>query len=313
MTGAWQDPWDELRERDAPKHGWVVDCLLGGRDPLRTGTPLDRALGGGLMPGVTVLGGQASAGKSTLACQCAANVAASGRRVLYATLDDAWENVWARCGSAWSCSGVEGVTPFRWSDVASERMRLRRALSPGYDLTRAAFEECQRDGMARTMQLFAEQVGPSLAVVDSIGTVGELMHVVEEAMPALVVVDYVQQYRTGDQQADSSEYARVSAVAADVQRMALALKVPVLELSSLRKLSKQDDEPSLDWFRGSGVIGYAAQAAVIITRGEDEQDGSRHVGLAVAKNKSGRAGHSVPARLYGAWGVMREEAGDGRQ
>lgn len=306
MAGEWADPWDALRNRDAPERGWVIDCLYGGRDPLRTGTPLDRALGGGLMPGVTVLGGQASVGKSALACQVAANVAASGRRVLYATLDDAWDSVWARCGSAWSCSGADGATPFRWSDVASERKRLRRGLPRGADVSRHAFDECQREGMARTMQLFAERVGPFLAVVDSMGTVGELVAAVAECAPALVVIDYAQQYRTGEQQTDASEYSRVSAVASEVQRMALGLKVPVLELSSLRKLSKADADPTLDWFRGSGVVGYAATAAVILTRGEDGGDGTRGVALNVVKNKSGRAGFALDATLYGAWSVMRD-------
>ena len=306
MSGEWADPWERLRTMDAPDRGWVVGCLYGGRDPLRTGTPLDRALGGGLMPGVTVLGGQASVGKSALACQVAANVAAGGRRVLYATLDDAWESVWARCGSAWSCSGAEGAEPFRWSDVASERRRLRQGLARGSDVSRAAFAECQRPGMARTMQLFAERVGPHLAVVDSMGTVGELTQAVEEAAPALVVIDYAQQYRTGEQQTDASEYSRVSAVASAVQRMALSLKVPVLELSSLRKLARGDTDPTLDWFRGSGVVGYAATAAVILTRGEDGADGTRGVSLNVVKNKSGRAGFAQDATLWGAWSVMRD-------
>lgn len=312
MSGEWADPWDELRARDAPERGWVEECLLGGRDPLRTGTPLDRALGGGLMPGVTVLGGQASVGKSALACQAAANVAARGLRVLYLTLDDSWENVWARCGGAWSCSGVEGAEPFRWSDVARERRRLRSALAPDSDMGRVAFAECQRTGMARTMQLFAERVGPNLAVVDSMSTTGEIEGAVAALgePPALVFVDYVQQYRTGDQQADGSEYARVSAVAAQLQRMALGMRVPVLELSSLRKLSRQDADPSLDWFRGSGVVGYAAQAAVVLTRGDELPGGARQVRLHVVKNKSGRAGFSVGARLHGAWSVLRGEPGE---
>lgn len=311
MSGEWADPWDELRARDAPERGWVEECLLGGRDPLRTDTPLDRALGGGLMPGVTVLGGQASVGKSALACQAAANVAARGLRVLYLTLDDSWENVWARCASAWSCSGAEGATPFRWSDVPSERRRLR-AEQHSSDRSRWAFDACQREGMARTAQLFAERVGPSLAVVDSMGTVGEIEGAVAalDGPPALVVVDYIQQYRTGDQQADGSEYSRVSAVASAFQHLAIGLRVPVLGLSSLRKLGRQDADPSLDWFRGSGVVGYAAQAAVVLTRGDELPGGARQVRLHVVKNKSGRAGFSVGARLHGAWSVLRGEPGE---
>jgi DNA repair protein RadA/Sms len=53
--------------------------------PQPTGVPeLDRVLGGGLVPGsVTLLGGEPGIGKSTVLLQAAAEVAASGRDVLY--------------------------------------------------------------------------------------------------------------------------------------------------------------------------------------------------------------------------------------
>ena len=104
----------------------------------------------------------------------------------------------------------------------------------------------------------------------------------------------------------SLSQASQPAQASAVQRMALSLKVPVLELSSLRKLARGDTDPTLDWFRGSGVVGYAATAAVILTRGEEGADGTRGVGVNVVKNKSGRAGFAQDATLWGAWSVMRD-------
>lgn len=311
------DPWEAIKRRDEPSGGWVRACLLGGRDPLRTLTPLDTALSGGLMPGVTVLGGRASAGKSSLACQCAASVAMAGGLVLYFTLDDSWGNVWARCASAWSCTmdaQRRGLSPFSWSHVAQERARLRGEPHPD-DESRWAFEEVQRPGMARTAAVFAEGPGKNLAVVDSVSDIGEALAMAESLPepPALMVIDYVQQYSTGDEKADATEYSRVSKVAQDVQRAALRMQMPVLELSSLRKLAKGDDEPVLDWFRGSGTVGYAAQAAVVLTprevpsEAELAKKGARAVSLHVVKNKSGRAGHSVPALLHGMHSCMRGE------
>jgi len=55
---------------------------------------LDRVLGGGLVPGsVTLLGGEPGIGKSTVLLQAAAEVAASGRRVLYLSGEESAQQI----------------------------------------------------------------------------------------------------------------------------------------------------------------------------------------------------------------------------
>jgi len=63
--------------------------------PRPTSIPeLDRVLGGGLVPGsVTLLGGEPGIGKSTVLLQAAAEVAASGRTVLYITGEESPQQV----------------------------------------------------------------------------------------------------------------------------------------------------------------------------------------------------------------------------
>ena len=307
--------WDEARGHCAPPRGWAVDCYLSGPDPLPTGTPLDEALGGGLMPGVTVLGGVASAGKSALACHAAANIASRGRRVLYLTLDDSWGNVVARCMSAWSVGHAAswGCGPFSWSALPS----MRRQLAPyrTSDPTRDAFEQRRRDAALMASAHWEDGPAASLAVIDSMTEVGDIERLVrdltdEGEAPALVVVDYVQQYQSGEPETDRSEYSRVSEVAARLQRLSLWGGFPLLMLSSLRKLSKQDDEPTLDWFRGSGVVGYSAWAACVLTRGERRGDGWHEARLHVVKNKGGRAQTEHPLKVWGAYSYterMEEE------
>ena len=302
--------WDDARAMCAPPRGWSVDCYLSGPDPLPTGTPLDAALGGGLMPGVTVLGGVASAGKSALACHAAANIASRGRRVLYLTLDDSWGNVVARCMSSWSVGHARewNMGPFSWSALPS----MRRQLAPyrTSDPTRDAFESRKRDAALMAAAHWDDGPAHALAVIDSVTDVPTIERMLrdmadEDELPALVVVDYVQQYQSGEPELDKGEYGRVSEVAARLQRLSLWGGFPLLMLSSLRKLSKQDDEPTLDWFRGSGVVGYSAWAACVLTKGEREGDGWREAVINVVKNKGGRSGIKTSMQLWGAYSWTR--------
>src|SRR4051794_13083227 len=64
-------------------------------NPRPTGVAeMDRVLGGGLVPGsVTLLGGEPGIGKSTVLLQAAAEVASSGRKVLYLSGEESAQQV----------------------------------------------------------------------------------------------------------------------------------------------------------------------------------------------------------------------------
>jgi DNA repair protein RadA/Sms len=82
---------------------------------------LDRVLGGGFVPGSAVLvGGDPGIGKSTILLQAAARIAASGRRALYVSGEEAVEQVRmraARLGLAKSPLGLAAATSLR--DIAA--------------------------------------------------------------------------------------------------------------------------------------------------------------------------------------------------
>ena len=305
--------WDDARAMCEPRRGWAVDCYLCGPRPLPTGTPMDDALGGGLMPGVTVLGGQASVGKSALACHVASSVAARGERVLYLTLDDSWGNVVSRCMSSWSVGHARewGMGPFSWSALPS----MRRQLAPfrTSDPTRDAFEQRRRDAALMAAAHWDDGPAQTLAVIDSVTDVPTVERMLrdmadEDELPELVVVDYVQQYQSGVPETDKSEYSRVSEVANRLQRLSLWGGFPLLMLSSLKKLSKQEreDSPTLDWFRGSSAVGYAAWAACVLTRGERSGSGWHEAVLHVVKNKGGRAQTQHKIKVWGSYSYTQK-------
>ncbi len=76
----------------------LQDAADEGHTPFSSGiAPLDRLLGAGIVPGAVVLaGGEPGIGKSTLLLQVAGQVAASGRRVLYASGEETLAQIRAR-------------------------------------------------------------------------------------------------------------------------------------------------------------------------------------------------------------------------
>ena len=108
-------------------------------DRLSTGvSELDRALGGGMVPGsLVLLGGEPGIGKSTLLMQAAARVAEAGRPVLY-------------------CSGEESPDQIR---ARGERLGI--TAGPLYLLTETCLEQVLEE---------VTRLSPGLVIIDSIQT-----------------------------------------------------------------------------------------------------------------------------------------------
>jgi replicative DNA helicase len=272
--------------------------------------------------GLTVVGGPPSAGKSVLACQVAALMAARGQRVVYASYEMSWEVVQLRCASSWSCHHSSGVTSFSWSDVVTGRARAGR---PAYDgLTRDQLSRYlvgdAMDPVTRALTAWDEGPGRNLAVLtggEDVHALVEEVRSVEGERPVLVV-DYIQIVPSGED-ADEKEYSRVTAVVNALQKYAYSEGGGnVLAVSSTRNLTPQDykDGPSMSWYRGSGYVGYAAEQAVMMVPdrrmgkdgrmelARDERDMSVTGLMTVVKNKSGASDVSIATRLYGGYNLL---------
>ena len=293
----------------------AMNAYLGMPEPVPTGIgKLDQLLGGGMTRGVTVVGGGPGAGKTVTACMAAAMMAMRGQKVVYASYETAWEVVQLRCASAWSCFGESrdmGVKGFSWSDVASGRERASR---PQYDgLSRDQLSRYlvgnAMDDVARALTMWDEGPGRNLAVLTSDNNVADLCELCqqvckEDGRPPVLVVDYVQIAPTGAKK-QQDDYERVTEVMGTLRTHAYSpMGGNVLALSSLRK------GPSLDWFRGSGHVGYDAEQAVILTvdhvKDENGQmvpslaaNGATEGRMTIVKNRTSASGTSVATLLYG--------------
>lgn len=324
MDGRGLD-WSAVRDLDRPEGSLALNAYLDMPDPVPTGVEkLDQLLGGGMTKGVTVVGGMSSAGKTVLACQSAAAMAARGQRVVYASYETAWEVVQLRCASAWSCTDdarSRGVESFNWSSVVNGWYRAADRRYQG--LTR---EELSRylvgsamDAVSHALTVWDEGPGRNLAVLTSGNDVHRLCESVAaiEGQRPVLVCDYIQIMPTGAR-GRQEDNERVTEVMAALREYAYSPSGGnVLAISSLRKLTSADqrDSPTMDWFRGSNHVGYDAEQAVILTvdrekvdgawRNRLAADGSTEGRMTIVKNRTGATGTAIPTLLYGWCSTIR--------
>lgn len=309
--------WEAALNANRPSGELAMSAYLDAPTPVPTGVrKLDQLLGGGMTRGVTVIGGPSSAGKSVLACQCAAMMADRGIKVVYASYEMSWEVVQLRCASSWSCHHPE-VDTISWSRIVRGEERRSRPEYAGKtrsELSRYLIGSAA-DPVTRTLTAWDEGPGKNLAVFTDSSPIEELienMELMSDLKPVLIV-DYIQIVPTKSD-ADEKEYTRVTEVINQLQAYAMSEKGGnVLAISSTRNLTAADykDGPNMSWFRGSGYIGYAAEQAVMLVsdrvRDADgnmtisrNANGSVNGRLTVVKNKSGASDVSITTVMHGS-------------
>lgn len=221
--------------------------LTNATPPIPTGFPgLDAILGGGLQPGLYVLGAVSSLGKTTWAVQVADHIAESGRAVLFVTIEQSAAEITAKslsrimsaCGRHYSTTDVSSPTR-RESWTTTDYSRFTDA--------------CNR---------YAANVAPALRIlegnkqpsVEDVKAVAEVMAEYYGQAPVLFI-DYLQLLapqsdRDSDKQATDKNVMSLRQLARDLQ-------APVFVISSLNR-SSYSEGVTMDAFKESGAIEYGA-------------------------------------------------------
>lgn len=272
---------------------------------------LDAALGGGYRPGLHILGGVPGSGKSALALQIAANIAAAGRPAVYYSLELPCDEANERLMSMISITMSD---PFPFGDVGrqaeafthqSHDLVLKHSQGEiTQDELESGLMELQRNCSVLAAAAQCEASYRNLVIADNMTAVKDinqdLYNLAAGGVKPFVVVDYLQYAVTGDPKLDSGiAYEKVSAIADDLTLTSKNLGIPIVLVSALnRDAVKDGKEPTLQAFRGSGHIEYnATTASVLIEEKEPEAivaDGCKRVNLWILKNRQGPAGLSVP-------------------
>jgi len=304
--------WDE----------WALDLpdFIGGyviRPPRATTgvAVLDDLMGGGLASGTyTVLGGEGGCGKTALAVMCAyANMMQGSFKPLVYSLEIPRYEVVARMLSVHS--DAEGARPpIRWGELVAAdphdpTAEQTWALTPDQrteHVRRYLASHRDTDPVLEAWQgLYALMAG-NIAIRDGVTNVddvcAEIDQVVSEGVHVLPVIDHMHVLEPPRGVRADSEYERVTAVSNALMACAKRNNVPVLALAEIRNVGeKERDCPRLNWFRGSGHVGYDAGCAVILTRTERADQVEAHV----VKNRHGQVGASVTLEFNGATNSLR--------
>ncbi len=201
--------------------------------------PLDAATAGLERQTLTIIAARTSMGKTSLAFQIARNVAASGQKVIYFTLEDSKLSLWARAacpliGMTWKDVRAGKVTPARKHDLKSESYSL------------------------------AAQYAENLNIDDTPQSTESIWRVVAEQKPAVVIVDHIRNLRDKN----DSEIKRLGLITENLKNIAKSFDCAMIGLAQLnRRLESQSDKrPTLADLRDSGEIEENADLVLMIYR-----------------------------------------------
>lgn len=224
---------------------------------------------GGLRRGkLVLLGARPAVGETALASQIAESAAASGKRVLFVTLEMSARDVLHRAIAGRAQVSAYYFRTGRLSEV--ERHRVQKEMS---DLA----------SLDNRLLL----VDRSDTTLPAITALIRSMHARNNPIE-LCVIDYLQLLSSAG--SAENRVQEVSALSRGLKRVAQQFDIPVLALSQLsRKGAQTTCEPQLDWLKESGQLEQDADQVLFLwLKGEPkEREILREISWRVAKNRDG--------------------------
>jgi len=224
---------------------------------LSTGLPcIDRAIGGGLGVGVTILAARPNIGKSALAMEIGTRIADRGEPVLFVSLEMTSAQNAHRFMSRDTGISIEAIQAASYSE--HDVPRMMKAISdnherPFYVWQAPGSSAIQIESKLRVMKA---KFGIRLAIVDYLGLV------------------------QGDSKA--SVYERTTSNSQAFATMAKRLDLPILVLCQLNRLA-EGEVPELHHLRDSGSIEQDADVVAFIHR--DKRDSQEALFIAAKKRQ----------------------------
>lgn len=115
-----------------------------------------------------------------------------------------------------------------------------------------------------------------------------------------ISIDYIQQIMTGDHRKDNDENGRIGYVSSSLKALSLELNIPLLCVSQLSRAGEtQDRTPKLSDLRGSGSLEQDAQSVIMVYQDKEvaRENNKRPTWVDVQKQQDGET-KPIPMWLY---------------
>ncbi len=220
---------------------------------------LDTILDGGLYPGLYTIGAISSLGKTTFCLQIADSIAASGRDVLYFSLEQSAAELTAK-----TLSRLTALVSLEQNRDYRNGLTNRSITSK---TKRAVWTQTsQRGTMDTAAQRYRDTIGAHMFIVEGMGDIsaeqirnGVKLHIQRRGTAPVIVVDYVQIMDAyGERLTDKQNMDRNIV---ELKRISRDCNTPVVAISSFNRdsyVTKVD----LSAFKESGAIEYTSDCII---------------------------------------------------
>ncbi len=246
----------------------------------------DAMLGGGLYPGLYVLGAISSLGKTALALQLADKIAEKGQHVLFFSLEMGRYEMTCRslARTLFEQKGEKDITTGH----------ILKTNYQGMDLySQVYFKEAlviYKEGPAKNVTLLEGNF--DLDIHKLRGLVNE--HINRTGERPVIFVDYLQVLQPVDIRMTEKQHIDLSIV--ELKRMSRDLDLPVIAVSSFNRANYKTDV-TFEAFKESGAIEYTADVVLALQLRKNENDDinevknrePRPLQMVILKNRRGRA------------------------
>lgn len=274
--------------------------------PLSTGfRALDTVMGGGLTAGLVTVAAESSTGKTTLFNNVAENIAATGKPVFFASLEQTAEE-------------LASMTLARFMSMNAPELHTISARDLTDPLIRAQFDDKRRASFDAAVARYREEIAPHIAYYQpenpaTVNDIAAAAYAVAEAQgeAPVVIVDYLQIIAALDNHDDDRR--TIDKAIIRLRKLAKhVLNAPVVLISSMNRQS-YGRAATMAALKGSNTIEYSSDVVLALSpyhmsakvnecrgKGIKEEDAVqtawrrwraqdvRDVGVSILKNRKGR-------------------------